>query len=122
MEPLLYVPFPDVVAHCVFTPWIAWGLLPFVFVNVGFWGTAFPLEFILRCVIASEETNKKKGKKGRSGWSYWFRTVDYSDTVTRGEALRNCRERFSFKEQVCGFAISLATYHLHSGCIFFVLN
>ena len=66
----------------VFVPWVAWGIIPFVAVNIGFWGAALPLEFILAQLIAEEKTAKGQPAALLS-FRYWFRTVDYSATKTR---------------------------------------
>jgi hypothetical protein len=67
-------------------------LIPFISVNIGFWLTVLPLEFILQRVLAEDE--KKSGSM--TSWRYWFRPVDYSPTKTRKMALDECRSKISF--------------------------
>jgi len=90
---------------CVFTDWIAWGLLPYITVNIGFWLSALPLEYVLYCVIESEQ--QFKGKTGPfPSWSYFFKTIAYRDE--REHLLAATRKRITFMEQVRRAALQIS--------------
>eukprot|EP01047_Picozoa_sp_COSAG01_P082455 COSAG01_NODE_16849_length_1199_cov_2.138182_1_plen_306_part_00 len=103
----------------VATSWLVWGVLPFLAVNVGFWCTALPLEYILHRVLQAEKdeaaaavataaaamhaaqqiSSSTIAPRVRSWWTRCFRTVKY-DGVSRAAALAQARARLSFKQQL----------------------
>ncbi len=91
----------SVVAWAIETPVAAWGLLPFVAVNVGFWCTALPLEFVLEQVLLAERESQETGRVG--GWGRWFRTVRYGGNA-RAESLAESRLLISWSDQLRGAA------------------
>lgn len=92
----------SVVAWAVATPVLAWGLLPFIAVNVGFWCTALPLELLLDRVLLAEKSQEEGAADctARVGcWGRWFRTVSYGGK-TRADALAESRLQISRAEQL----------------------
>ena len=57
----------------VANPWLAWGLLPFLGANAGFWLCALPLELIVSRVLAAPD-----GPGGPLSWRFWFRPIEWS--------------------------------------------
>ena len=87
-------------AWAVATPVLAWGLLPFAAVNVGFWCTALPLELLLDRVLLAEKSREEAADTTRVGcWSRWFRTVSYGGK-TRADALAESRLQISRADQL----------------------
>ena len=82
----------------VANPWLAWGLLPFLGANAGFWLCALPLELIVSRVLAAPD-----GPGGPLSWRFWFRPIEWSK-VSRKASLNEVRERISFRTQVIGAA------------------
>ena len=78
---------------------MAWGLLPFLAVNVGFWCTALPLELVLEQVLRAESQETEVV----GGWARWFSTVSYGGKA-RAEALAESRLRISWSNQLRGAA------------------
>ena len=85
----------------VSNPWVAWGILPLVAVNIGFWLTVIPLEFVMSRAIMSSD---KQAHHGVLAWQFWFRPVEWAKT-SRAQALDETRGRISFGAQVRGAAL-----------------
>ncbi|CAB9524474.1 Methylsterol monooxygenase 2 [Seminavis robusta] len=71
------------------TPWIVWGLVPFLAVNIGFWGTAIPLELILNKLMQDDS----------SFWNKWFHLIEYGNQKNRRQELAECRAQISLAHQ-----------------------
>jgi sterol desaturase/sphingolipid hydroxylase (fatty acid hydroxylase superfamily) len=91
--------------------WVAWGVLPFVAANVGYWLTALALELILERVLA-ESTGagplrvRYGAARGRVEFARWFKLVEYG-SVDRARALAETRAKNSFGKQVRGAAMQM---------------
>merc|ERR1712196_507167 len=85
-----------VLEQIVFDERIAWGILPLIGGNIGFWSTALTLEYVVKKVLAAEQSTPGKG------WSRIAKTVQHSTVKTRGEALAIAHSRVSRKEQFYG--------------------
>ncbi|CAB9528014.1 C-4 methylsterol oxidase [Seminavis robusta] len=71
------------------TPWFAWGLLPFLAVNIGFWGSVIPLELILNKILQDDS----------SFWNTWFHLIEYGNQKNRRQDLVECRAQISLAHQ-----------------------
>ena len=84
------------------TYWVAWGILPFFGVNLGFWCPALLLEWLLSRVLRAEAA--ERAAKGSGGvWARCFRTVSYGGT-SRAQALAEARYKVSWTKQLCAAA------------------
>ena len=89
--------------YWVTTPLVTWGLLPFLAVNVGFWGSALPLEYILQRTMQAERRGKAgQAEGGWLDWSSWFATIEYDQS--REDALAETREAVDVWTQAKGAA------------------
>lgn len=86
-------------------PWVAWGVLPFVAVNVGFWTTALLLELVLRRVLRERPTAAGRSPRWLS-WRFWFTPVEYG-RVSREAAVARSRSQVPVGEQLRGAALQI---------------